>query len=140
MHASCWLAASGDLGAGEGNDGYCGLWWEKKRWCGRCSLVVYKHNTEVEHVLVQQDRQGVVHSTVVGCAKAPVLGGSVAQEDGPGSPRLSGRCDTSRPMKLPPSHPNQKSTLPCPRTAVLLGGCHYFTRHALPLRTRLCTI
>lgn len=88
---------------------------------------------EVVYVLAQQDRQGAahsLHSTAVGCTKLPVLDGSAVQKTDQGS---SGRCDTSRPMNLLPSHPNQKTTLPCPAHALqsFWGGCLYFTRHAL---------
>lgn len=79
--------------------------------------------SKVVYVLAQQDRQGAahtLHSTAVGCTKLPVLGGSAVQRTDQGS---SGRCDTSRPMNLLPSHPNQKTTLPCPRPAVFWGGC-----------------
>lgn len=126
MHAGCWLAASGDLGARGRNDGYCGYGGKRKRWCGRCTYLhsrigKARHATET----VPWSRGGL--------HEAPALDGSVAQRADQGSQDCLGRCDTSRPMKLPPSHPNQKNHPALPAPCSLLGGCLYFTRHALLL-------
>lgn len=137
MLASCWLAASGDLGAKGRNDGYCACGGKRKRWCGRCKVRtctagLARHGTQQTHCTARSSGAGWVRR-------------SVAQRADQGSQDCLGRCDTSRPMKLPPSHPNQKNHPALPAPCTLLGGCLYFTRHALLLGTsylpsRLCTI
>lgn len=77
------------------------------------------------------------HSTVVGCAKlrrwmGPSRRG--ADQGGPGFPRLSGQVRHLEANEASPQPSKSKKNHPAlPAPCILLGGCLYFTRHALLL-------